>query len=251
MPPRPGQANGSPELVVLLPPSEGKAIGGDGPAWTADTGQFAALARQRARIGSALARARGGNERLLGVGGAHLDRARVANCELKTGPPSRPAAERYTGVVYDHLDLASLSRTARQRASASIIVLSGLLGAVGIDDPTPDYRLKMGASLAPLGKLSSWWRPTLSAALNERLAGCFVVDLLPQEHRAAWLPEPGGCTLVKVSFVERDGKVAGHDAKAAKGLLVRHLMQSTGDSRRALERFAHERFTLDLHRVEC
>ena len=236
------------ELAVLLPPSEGKAAGGDGPAWTVDAGEFAALARQRRSVVAALTRARGGNERLLGVGGAHLDRARAANRELEAGPPSRPAAERYTGVVHGHLDLATLPTAARRRASASIIVLSGLLGAVGIDDPTPGYRLKMGAVLPPMGRLSRWWRPALSVALNERLTDRFVVDLLPQEHAAAWQPEPGAFrAVVKVSFVERDGKVAGHDAKAAKGLLVRHLVRSTGDPLRALERFEHDRFTLELH----
>jgi hypothetical protein len=47
-----------------------------------------------------------------------------------------------------------------------------------------------------------------------------------------------------VTFVEKSGKVAGHDAKAAKGLLARHLLESTGSPIDALETWEHPRFTL-------
>lgn len=235
-------------LAVLLPPSEGKALGGAGPAWDPASGAFAALGPQRLEVARALARAGGGDAKLLGVGGAHLSRAQDANRAV-VGAPTLPAAERYTGVVYDHLGLASLPKAARRRASASIVVVSGLLGAVGIDDPTPDYRLKMGARLEPLGTMARWWKAALSDALNEWLAGRVVMDLLPNEHAAAWVPSPADYrSFARVSFVERagtkPGKVVGHDAKAAKGLLVRHLMLSTGSPLKALASFEHERFAL-------
>jgi hypothetical protein len=35
----------------------------------------------------------------------------------------------------------------------------GLWGVVAPRDPIPDYKLKMGASIGRLGKLSTWWRP--------------------------------------------------------------------------------------------
>jgi hypothetical protein len=123
--------------------------------------------------------------------------------------------------------------------------LSGLLGLVGFDDQIPDYKLKMGASFAPIGKLSTWWREPLSKALNARLAGHHVIDLLPNEHRAAWTPAPDAyASLSSVTFVEKSGKVAGHDAKAAKGLLARHVLESTGSPIDALETWEHPRFTL-------
>lgn len=235
-------------LAVLLPPSEGKALGGEGPAWEPASGVFAALAPQRAAVAQALARAGGGDARLLGVGGAHLSRAQDANRAV-VGAPTLPAAERYTGVVYDHLGLRSLPKAARRRAGASIVVVSGLLGAVAIDDPTPDYRLKMGARLEPLGTMARWWKTALSDALNEWLTGRVVIDLLPNEHAAAWAPSAADYkTFARVSFVEgsgtNPGKVVGHDAKAAKGLLVRHLMLSTGSPLKALGSFEHERFAL-------
>lgn len=235
-------------LALLLPPSEGKAAGGDGPAWSPGQGTFGALAARRAEVAAALAAAGGGDAKLLGVGGAHLERARAANAAL-VGAPTLPAARRYTGVVHDHLGLASLPVGVRRRAAGSVVVVSALLGVAAIGDPVPDYRLKMGARLAPLGTLSRWWRDALSAELNAWLRGRVVVDLLPNEHAAAWEPpSEKGTTVVRVSFTERagdrTGAVVGHDAKAAKGLLARHLLLTAGDPRRALDTFEHERFAL-------
>lgn len=232
-------------LAILLPPSEGKAPGGSGPAWDPGDGRFCALAPQRTVVVRALAAAGGGSGKLLGVGGRHLAHSQEANLALATGAATLPAGQRYTGVVYDHLSLRTLTPAARTKAGASIVVLSGLLGAVGIDDPAPDYRLKMGARLAPMGGLARWWRPALSEVLGDWLRGRTVIDLLPNEHAAAWAPSPN-LDVVRVRFVERTGAVAGHDAKAAKGLLVRYLLSSRAGPARALSSFAHDRFHLDL-----
>jgi hypothetical protein len=112
------------KLVILLPPSERKAAGGDGDSWSPDTGTFGSvLASNRATITGALRRVKGGDERLLGVRGTNLDRARKVNRSLD-GAPTLPAWQRYTGVVWEHLGPASL--TAAQRRS--IFVISGLHG---------------------------------------------------------------------------------------------------------------------------
>ena len=240
----------TPPLAMLLPPSEGKATGGThSSTWQPDSGVFgAALGRHRLKLARSLAGAAGGDEKLLGVGGKHLAEAQQANAILLSSR-TLPASRRYTGVVWDHLDLASLPAPQRRRASTSIFVLSGLLGAVALGDPTPQYRLKMGGGgrLAPFGLLSTWWRPALSDTLNDALARRVVIDLLPNEHRAAWTPAPDRYRDgVRVVFVERYGKVAGHDAKAAKGELARHLLLSIGDPIAALHAWRHDRFDLDI-----
>lgn len=232
-------------LVILLPPSEGKAEGGSAPKWKATSGDFGkALGKYRSQIATALEELGGGDAKLLGVGGKHLARAQEINTSI-IGAPTMAAHERYTGVVWDHLSPSSMSAKVLARAAESIIVLSGLLGLVGFDDQITDYKLKIGASFAPIGKLSTWWRDPLSKALNARLARHHVIDLLPNEHRAAWSPTPDAyASLSSVTFVEKSGKVAGHDAKAAKGLLARHLLESTGSPLDALETWEHPRFTL-------
>ena len=66
-----------------------------------------------------------------------------------------------------------------------MLIVSGLFGVVAPPDPIPHYKLKMSAALPGTGRLSTWWRPRLTAALAEQLRGRVVWDLLPQEHSAA------------------------------------------------------------------
>jgi uncharacterized protein len=216
-------------FVILLPPSEGKADGGEtGTSWKPDSGAFGKeLGEFRREIAQTLAKAKGGPAALLGVSGKHLARAQAANKAL-VGSPTLPAWQRYTGVVWDHLDLASLTAAQRKPLLGRILVPSGMAGVVRADDPLPDYRLKMGARLAPFGLMSKWWRDDLTASLVKFLRGRAVVDLLPQEHRAAfdWSAVDN---VVRVDLVSRTGGVVGgHNAKAAKGLLARHLLLSKG-----------------------
>ena len=224
-------------LFILLPPSEGKAEGGSATAkWRETSGVFGKqLAPQRKALVDQLAKSKGGDEKLLGVSKALLVRAKDANSSLR-GAPTLAAHERYTGVVWDHLDLASLTAAQRTRAMNSIVVISGLLGAVSAADPVPDYRLKMGARFAPCGLLSKWWHDSLSETLNKAFKGSVVIDLLPQEHRAAFTLDT---ELLSEYFVvglhEKSGKAGGHDAKAAKGKLARHLVTECTTASKALQ----------------
>ena len=236
---------GTNPFFVLLPPSEGKAMGGNSrPKYHVASGAFGpALGTFRTEIAKALTRAKGGDAKLLGVKGDLFTRAQEANRTVE-GSPTLPAWQRYTGVVWDHLDLASFAGTARTSATKRIIVPSGFAGLVRADDPLPDYRLKMGARLMPFGLLSTWWRDDLTEALINHTKKTPVVDLLPQEHRAA-IDSELVSTLVRVDLVSRSGGiVGGHNAKAAKGLLARHLFLSTGTNiERMVASFSHPDYT--------
>ncbi len=236
-------------LFILLPPSEGKAEGGalKNP-WRDSSGTFGkTFTVQRTQLVDRLAMLKGGDADLLGVKGKHLDRARQANDSLR-GSPSLPAYQRYTGVVWDHLDIATLTTLQRQRALSCIVVISGLLGAVSADDPVPDYRLKMGSKLAPFGLLSRWWHSELSAALNKKFRGALVIDLLPQEHRASFTLDTNIVAQhIVVAIKEKSGKAGGHDAKAAKGRLARHIVQnstSPSQAAKSLQSFFDPRFVI-------
>ncbi len=233
----------APPLTILLPPSEGKAEGGTLPGWDPTSGRFGAgLARPRRQVAAALKRAKGGDQKLLGVGGETLERARAANRVL-VGAPVLPAGERFTGVVWDHLDLGSLTPSARRRAADAIIVVSGVAGLVAIDDPLPDHRLKLSVSLPPLGRVATFWKRQLSAVLNDHLAGHLVIDLLPGEHAAAWTPDPSRYDHRRVGLIDANGRAVGHFAKAAKGLLARDLLCGRNPER-TLAAWTHPDFTL-------
>ena len=126
-------------------------------------------------------------------------------------------------------------------------MVSGLLGLVRGDDPVPDYRLKMGANLAPLGKLSTWWQDAVTAEVARLARRHVIVDLLPQEHRAAWDPSSNlPVNAITVKLVDPTGKPGGHFAKAAKGELARAiLLEGLG----ALDTWHDDRFHLEISEV--
>lgn len=151
-----------------------------------------------------------------------------------------PAIERYTGTLYKELDAASLPAVARRRLDRSVLIVSGLWGLVAPQDPIPHYKLKMSANVAPLGKLSTWWRPQLTAALEPRVAKALVWDLLPIEHAAAisW-PALAPHERATVRFVDASDKTVNHWNKLLKGSLVRWLATHPGVAVDDLASFDH------------
>ena len=162
--------------------------------------------------------------KLFCVRGPLLDRAVHATQAIVRGrPPVLPAWQRYEGVVWAHLDPATLPADARER----LVIPSGLYGVTTGEDLIADYRLKMSVRLGSLGMLASFWRSPVSGALGRRAAGQVVVDLLPQEHRAAidTAVISRSATVVSVAFVSSDGRnAAGHAAKAVKGIVARRVL---------------------------
>ena len=127
-----------------------------------------------------------------------------------------------------------------------MLIFSGLWGAVAPDDPIPDYKCKMGASLPPLGKLATWWRPRLAPLLHERSTRRVVWNLLPNEHDAACTLAPDAKLVVRVRFLDdverRGGRVlvaVNHWNKLLKGSLLRHVLATQLTDPAGLAAFTH------------
>ncbi|SEG41967.1 hypothetical protein SAMN05444920_102956 [Nonomuraea solani] len=210
-------------MLILLPPSEGKASEGNGPP----VGELSmpALDKARKRVLNALIRASKRRDALDTLGlTPGLAGELAKNTALKTAP-TLPAAALYTGVLYDNLGLDTLEDEARNRAEESVLIFSGLWGVVKITDQIPPYRLSMGVNLPPLGGLASFWRPAVSKELD-RVPG-LVVDLRSATYAGAWQPGERSVTV----RVFRDGKVVSHMAKATRGEIARALLhQDTSPS---------------------
>jgi cytoplasmic iron level regulating protein YaaA (DUF328/UPF0246 family) len=235
--------------LILLPPSEGKAPGGTGKPWPYGTSTFSVLDDARRDVLAALQSAMRGDHaarrKLLGVGDEAADQAAAANLAVETAG-TRRAIDRYTGVLYDALDYGSLPAPLRRRVDAQVVILSGLWGALAPKDEIPDYKLKMGASLPGLGRLSSWWRTRLSPVLDERAARRTVWNLLPNEHAAAWkrgVPVRAEITVRFADEVTRDGTrtllTVSHWNKLLKGALVRYVVATQSTDVEALAEFDH------------
>ena len=211
---------------VLLPPSESKEPGG---RLQAAPGSFdVALGPSRARVlqamGDLVANATPQElSKVLKVRGALLERALEATRHLVAGTaPTMPAWQRYNGVVWSHLDPGSL----KDRQRGRILIPSGLYGLSSATDLIGDYRLTMKTALRGLGSVTSFWRPTLGELLGQ-MEGVSFVNLLPREHHAAIDHRSTGVTrMVHVAFLRDGGRgVAGHDAKAVKGLVARRVLE--------------------------
>jgi len=232
-------------FVLLLPPSEGKATGGGAPLWRPELGRFGPdLADARRAVVDALDAVDGGTTTMLGARGPTLERAQHANRSL-VGAPTLPAHQRFTGVVWEHLGFDSLRPTARTRALANVLVINGLTGACALDDPLPDFRLKANASLGEFGGVARHWREHLSPVLDDALDGHLVIDLLPAEHRGAWVADESRYDLRRVHIVDDDGRPIGHAAKAAKGRLARELL-TVWSAKTVLDRWRHDGFRAEV-----
>ncbi|MEU2158812.1 peroxide stress protein YaaA [Streptomyces sp. NPDC019396] len=223
-------------MLVLLPPSEGKAASGRGAPLKPESLSLPGLAGARAAVLAELVELCRADEAkardVLGL--SEGLRGEIAKNTLLETAGARPAGEIYTGVLYDALGLATLDPAGRRRARKSLLVFSGLWGAVRVDDRIPSYRCSMGVKLPGLGALGAHWRTPLASVLPEAAGDGLVLDLRSSAYASAWRPKgelAGRTATVRVLHSQVvDGvekrSVVSHFNKATKGRIVRSLLET-------------------------
>jgi uncharacterized protein len=145
---------------------------------------------------------------------------------------SKPAVLAFNGDVYDGLEARTLSAADLKWAQSHVAILSGLYGVLRPLDALQPYRLEMGTRLAnPRGAdLYAWWRGTIAAHLNERLADertPVVVNLASQEYFRAVHRPTLKARVVECVFEDWKGegyKVISFFAKKARGRMARFVI---------------------------
>jgi cytoplasmic iron level regulating protein YaaA (DUF328/UPF0246 family) len=210
-----------PGVLVVLPPSETKAPGGRGRPLDLDALSFPTLNATRKTLLDELVALAGdvpASRVALDVSERQDDE--IARNAALWSSPTTPALRRYTGVLYDALDPASLSQAARRR----LLICSALFGLVGGTDPIPAYRLSGGSSLPGREGLRTVWRPELMPLLAE--LDDLVVDLRSGPY-AALGPARGAVTLdVHSEATDGSRTVVSHANKSHKGRAARILASS-------------------------
>ena len=208
-------------MLVLLPPSEGKAAGGDGPPLDLGALTRPALAPVRRLLVDALVGAAQRDPEGLRAALGCLPEQAAHNADLHTAP-TLPALRRYTGVVYDALAYATLTGPAKRRADASLLVASALFGLLSPRDRVPAYRLSGSTTLPGVGSLPALWRPVL----EPELAGArgLVVDLRSGTY-AALARVPAAVQVRVLREVAGGRTTVSHDNKWTKGRLARLLCE--------------------------
>jgi cytoplasmic iron level regulating protein YaaA (DUF328/UPF0246 family) len=211
-------------VIVLLPPSETKRAGGDGPALTIAALSSAELNPLRQTlVGEVvqLAADPAASRRALGIS-AGQDAEIERNAALRTAP-TLPAIHRYTGVLYDALDFESLRSAEAARARSRLAVGSALFGLLRAGDLIPAYRLSAGSKLPGRPGMAARWRPVLEPVLAELARHELIVDLRSGAY--AGLGRLDGRVGVDVVTEHSDGRrtMVTHFNKAHKGRLARAL----------------------------
>jgi len=230
-------------MLILLPPSETKRPGGVRRPLDLDALALPSLAPHRTAVVDALEALSADPEqavRTLKLGATQHDEIAV-NAALRTSP-TLPAVDRYTGVLYDALDAATLDAPARRWLARHAMIHSAPFGPVAALDPIPAYRLGANASLPGLPALRRVWADAVGAALAEASVP-FVLDMRSEAYVALGpLPASLPTAYVRVVTEGADGaaRALNHFNKHAKGALVRRLAQDRPRiaSRRGFVRWA-------------
>ncbi|MEZ5075989.1 MAG: peroxide stress protein YaaA [Solirubrobacterales bacterium] len=211
-------------MLILLPPSEGKATPVEGDPVALDSLVYGAeLGERRTALLDALAGLvdvpRDAALAALGISERQAGEIAV-DAELREAPAA-PAASIYTGVLYDRLGLPDLPARAQKR----VLIASALWGVVRPSDRIPYYRFSVKARIDGIGAPAAWWRTALAEALPDR-RGELIVDMRSAAYAAAWKPRRATALAVR-AFSESGGKrkPVSHMAKAVRGEVARALLE--------------------------
>jgi len=210
-------------MLVLLPPSEGKAAPpAGGPVDLAELAFAAELTERRRKLLATLAGLASMPlaEARAALGVPESQAGEVAVDAGLAGAPAAPAGEVYTGVLYDHLGLPGLPAAARRR----VLIASALWGVLRAEDRIPCYRLAAKAKLPGIDGLAAFWRPALAEAMPDE-PGDLILDMRSGPYAAFWKPKQA--TLLGVrAFSEQGGrrKTISHMAKAVRGDVAQALL---------------------------
>jgi cytoplasmic iron level regulating protein YaaA (DUF328/UPF0246 family) len=208
-------------VLILLPPSEGKA---DAPRrgnpLDLDRLSVPSLRGAREAVLDDLVKLSADPGAALAALGLSAGQAGEVerNARLRDAA-ALPAGRIYTGVLYDALDLGSLDAAAKRRAGRQLLIFSGLWGVVGLADRIPPYRCAIGVRLPGVGPLAAHWKAALGAPLDELAGDGLVLDLRSSAYAPMWTPR--NAVTVRVLH---GGKIVSHFNKATKGRMVRALL---------------------------
>ena len=203
-------------MLILLPPSEGKAQPEKGKKLNLSQLLFAS--------------------ELTGI------RERVMPASVDVSK-SRPAHEIYTGVLYQSLGWSTLSQAAQKRGVKSIVIISAVFGVLRITDLIPTYKAKIKAVL---------WQKAITPLLDERNDD-LIIDCRSSTYSAVWKPDPKKTVAVRV-FQIKNGKrsVITHMSKKYRGELTRLLLKQGTSPRtpREVQKIASKEFACEFHKSD-
>ncbi len=141
--------------------------------------------------------------------------------------PTMPAIERYTGVLYDAIDIDRLDPPARRFLGEHVVIHSALFGLLAADDPIPAYRFSHDSRIAGTS-LAGLWRAANAAVLGAEPG--LVLDLRSEAYvRLGPAGERAHFLRVVTEDAAGTTRALNHFNKHGKGELLRALATSGRD----------------------
>ena len=216
-------------MLILLPPSETKRPGGGGLSLESHWNlSFPELDRIREQLSHALRELAAdpvATAKALKLGRTQLDEVAV-NAALRDAP-TMPAIERFTGVLYDAIDIETIDKRGREFLNARVLIQSALFGLIRATDDIPAYRLSFDSRLPGLPPLKNVWAQTSESILANHPG--LILDLRSEGYAALTpLPQRDNAYFVRAVGRTPDGTLRqlNHFNKKGKGVFVRAIGQS-------------------------
>ena len=143
------------------------------------------------------------------------------------------AIDRYTGVVYNNLNPASLGKRSNEFLNKKILITSAMLGLISPNELIPLYKLKMNVL-----RLHAYWKLLFTEYLAKE---DLIIDLLPEVHRKSYDSK----NIFKINFYfEKNGKLisSGHNGKVIKGKYLKYIVENQIDRLDGFKSFNEDGF---------
>jgi hypothetical protein len=222
-------------VLILLPPSETKRSGGEAAPLDFSLLAHPRLNAKRRVLARALvALSRHPLEARTALKLGHTQLFEIERNRQLHSSPTLPVIDRYTGVLFDGLDAATLSCAQREFAHAHLAVHSALLGPLGALDPIPAYRLSHDSRVPNVTLANHTLKQHWSADVATLLAqteGLFL-DLRSEAYVALGArPKRAESLYLRVVADAGDGqkRALNHFNKKSKGEFARALVLNQQD----------------------
>jgi len=215
-------------MLLLLPPSETKKIGGSNLTIEQVHLSYGQLNDARDEILNALVKLcknKAEAQKVLKLSPKQLG-DRELNLAIRSAP-TMPAYERYGGTLYKALGVDSFTKSEIEMMRSHVLIQSALFGLISATDRIPWYRLSANTAL-PKANLKKIWQEH-SGAAYARLVDMPIIDLRSKAY-VDLAPIPEGMDSYWVEVVAEDSsgarKALNHFNKTAKGELVGAFVRS-------------------------
>lgn len=156
---------------------------------------------------------------------------------------AKQAVYTFDGDVYTGLGVYTLPSEKIEKMQHSLRILSGLYGLLKPLDLIQPYRLEMGTKLKEGSNknLYDFWKKKITTTLNDELIeGELVVNLASKEYFSAIDTKVLKGSWISPVFKEyKNGKlkIISFFAKKARGMMVRHLLETKAQDEAAIKAF--------------